>query len=102
MFVTEGRLLLELVHGRRAESPWALGTGLNLTPGQQPAALRIDHLEPDRTQPVANAQHRDIVEDRVLIVGALQVVVGDFCAEMVNVMQADIPLKNWNTFGSFR
>jgi hypothetical protein len=62
---------------------WALVTRLNLTPGQQPTALRIDHLEPDRTQPVANGQHRDVVEDRVLIVGALQVVVGDFCAEMV-------------------
>jgi hypothetical protein len=40
--------------------------------------------------------------DRMVVVGALQVVVGDPGAEVVDVVEPDVPVKNWRTLGSFR
>jgi hypothetical protein len=70
-------------------SPW-LAERLDLTPSEQAAVLAVDHLEANRPQGVAHAEHRHVMEDRALVVGALEVVVGDLGAEMVNVMEADV------------
>src|ERR1700710_128103 len=75
--------------GRRIPTG-SLGKRLGLVPGQQPAALRIDQLEADRAQAVADAEDRDVVEDLVLVVGPLEVVVGDLGAEVVDVVEADV------------
>ena len=54
------------------------------------------------TQAVARVSARDVVEDRVLVVGALQVVVRDLRAQVMDVMEADVPVKNCRGCGSFR
>ena len=74
----------------QSRTPLCSGEGLDLTPGQQAAASAVDHLEANRPQAVDNAEHRNVMEDRALVVGALEVVVGDLGAEMVDVMKADV------------
>ena len=71
--------------GVRAPSPAA-----HLGPGKQATDLRVDHLEPDRAGAVPCGQHRDLPEDRILVVRALQVVVRDLGAQVVDVVEADV------------
>jgi hypothetical protein len=50
---------------------------------QSPAFL-VPELEADRAQPVSQREHGHVVEDRVLVVGALEVV--DARVEVVDVV----------------
>src|SRR5918995_4980736 len=61
----------------------------DLRPGKQATGLRVDHLEPDRPDAVPCGQHRDVPEDRILVMRALQVVVRDLGAQVVDVVEAD-------------
>src|SRR5205823_5214055 len=69
---------------RSATHPSCLGEG------HEPTAAFVPQLEPHRPEPVPQRKRWHPVEDRILLVGALQVVVGDACVEVVHVMEADV------------
>ena len=71
-------------HGDRGAARADLG------PSKQPTGLRVDHLEPDRDGAVPCAQHRDVPEDWILVMRALQVVVGDACIEVMHMVKTDV------------
>lgn len=79
-----------------------LGECLHLAPCQQATAFAVDHLESNRPQAVDDAEHRNVVEDRALVMGTLEVVVGDLGAEMVDMVKADVAGEELEDFGSFR
>ena len=75
--------------GQRSRAEAALPLGRNVTSRRGERYVQTQ-LQPRARSAVAEGQHRDVVEDRVLVVGALQVVVGDLGAEVVDVVKADV------------
>ena len=65
----------------------------------QPAALFVVQLEPQRADAVPQCQRRHVVEDRVLIVCALEVVVRDARAQMMDVVQPDVAGEELQNLG---
>src|SRR3954464_10000936 len=61
-----------------------------LRQGDQAAALLVPELEPRALHAVPERQRRDVMEDRVLGVGAREVVVRDPRAQVVDVVEADV------------
>src|SRR3712207_6141681 len=57
------------------------------------SALLVPELEPGGPQGVANRQRRDVAEELELLMAALQVVVRDPRAEVVDVVVADVPAE---------
>src|SRR6266513_4012664 len=53
-------------------------------------ALLVPELQPQGADPVRQRERRHAVEEGVLVMGPLQVVVRDACAEVVDVVQADV------------
>jgi len=79
------------------------GTALaGLREGDQPLTAVVPELEPDGAQAIPQAQRGHLVEDRILVVGTLQVVVRDACAEVVHVVEADVPREELQPLGSLR
>ena len=66
----------------RLARPWAKVTSCLLG--------RIPELEAGAAQRLAGREDGDLLEDLVLVVGALQVVVGDAGAQVVDVVEADV------------
>src|ERR687887_1860956 len=66
------------------------GALARLGEGDEAPLTLIPQLEPGRAQTVPDRQSRHVVEDRVLVMRALQVVVRDLGAEVVDVVQADV------------
>ena len=64
--------------------------GAGVAERDQPAPLLVPQLEPHGPQAVPQRERRHVVEDRVLVVRALQVVVRDPGAQVVDVVQADV------------
>src|SRR5450759_2349498 len=62
-----------------------------LREGHHSPALLVVELESHGAQAVCERERRHIVEYRVLVVRALQVVVGDAGTEVVHVVQPDVP-----------
>src|SRR5436190_1789416 len=62
-----------------------------LSEGHESPALLVIELESDGAQAVPERQRRRLVQERVGIVGALEVVVRDACAEMMDMVQTDVP-----------
>jgi hypothetical protein len=85
-----------------AEQPLCLDECLHLAPGQQATAFAVDHLESNRPQAIDNAEHRDVMEDRALVVGALEVVVGDLGAEMVDMVKTDVAGEELEDLGELQ
>ena len=73
---------------RRLARSRAIAAGLGER--DQTARFLVDQLQADRLDPVPEGEHRDVVEDLVLVVRALQVVVRDARVEVVHVVQADV------------
>ena len=61
----------------------------------------IPQIEPQRFQARPYAQRRNGANFRHFVVAALQVVVGDARAQVMDVVQADIPRKPLQHFGQF-
>src|SRR4051794_19358874 len=73
------------------ESLASLGGGTpRLGPGHEASGVLVVELEARRLDPVPEAQDRHVVEDRVVVVGALEVVVRDPGAEVMDVVEADV------------
>src|SRR5512132_3321350 len=80
--------LRELKGRPRRRNPGAARADLG--PAKEATGLRVDHLEPDRDSAVPCAQHRDVPEDWIFVMRALQVVVRDLDAQVVDVVEADV------------
>ena len=61
-----------------------------LAEGDQPSRLLVPQLQPRRAHAVPQRDRGDGLEDGVLVVRALEVVVGDPRVEVVHVVQADV------------
>src|SRR4029079_6651851 len=81
-----------LRRGRRRGGGGAAAPVARLRGGEADELLarRVPELEPGAAQRLPEGKDRDLREDLVLIVGALQVVVGDAGAQVVDVVEADV------------
>ena len=74
----------------------ATGQRLGIGKPHEHAPVFIPQMQTHRLQAGPRRERLDLLEDRVFIVAALELVVGDAWAEMMDVVEADIaadPLK---------
>src|SRR5918997_168423 len=58
--------------------------------GHEPPAVGVPELESRGAQPVPQGERRDVVENRILVVRALEVVVRDLRGQVVHVVEPDV------------
>src|SRR5437764_6307955 len=66
------------------------GRGVRVREAHESRAFLVVELEPQGADAVPERERRRVVEDRVLVVGALEVVVGDAGAQMVDMVEPDV------------
>src|ERR1700722_2920076 len=78
------------------------GQGSGLGERDQPPVLRVPQLELNGPQAVPQRQRRHLVEDGIVVVRALQVVVGDPSIQVVDVVQSDVAGEKLERLGQFQ
>ena len=71
--------------------PLLAGVAASLRERDETAALFVPQLQANRADALPEGEDRDLVEDLVVVVRALEVVVRDARVQVVDVVQADVP-----------
>ena len=74
----------------------------SLREGDQALAVLVPELQSHGAQAVPQGEGRHIAEDHVLVVGTLEVVVGNAGTEVVNVMEADVAGEELKDLGQLQ
>src|SRR4051794_23213351 len=68
-------------------------------PGHEARGIVVPQLEPQCSQCLPQRNRRHVAEDRCLVVSALQLVVRDLGAEVMDVVKADVPREELQDLG---